>query len=218
VFECGDFAKVPENLIRKLGLKAFRGVMVGYSQNSPGYRVYNSTTRGITTSVHVKFHESVPGFGISHHVDLSINVVFDADGDSAAPGVLPPADVSLDNVDLVDTLQESYRPTRVRGPPAHFEDYVAHVSIVPRVCVTNVCSPDLSDHGEGIVALPDFFMMVAHPRNKSTEGPVVIVALTSASVCRTGILPGNIMVSPKARDQVNFVDVDGNDILKHRCR
>jgi hypothetical protein len=40
MFGCAVFAKVPDNLIRKLGLKAFRGVMVGYSHNSHGYRVY----------------------------------------------------------------------------------------------------------------------------------------------------------------------------------
>jgi hypothetical protein len=55
VFGCVVFATVLDNLIRKLGLKAFLGVMVGYSQNSPGYRVYNPATRRITTSVHVKF-------------------------------------------------------------------------------------------------------------------------------------------------------------------
>jgi hypothetical protein len=55
VFGCTVFAKVPHNLRRKLGLKAFRGVMVGYSHNSPGYRIYNPATRRITTFVHVKF-------------------------------------------------------------------------------------------------------------------------------------------------------------------
>jgi hypothetical protein len=76
VFGCAVFAKVPDNLTRKLGLKAFRGVMVGYSKNSPGYRVYDPTTRRITTSVHVKFKELVPGFATSHHVDSSIDVFF----------------------------------------------------------------------------------------------------------------------------------------------
>jgi hypothetical protein len=55
---------------------------------SPGYRVYIPATRRInTTSVHVKFHKSVPGFTTSHHVDSSIDVFFDADDDSEAPGV-----------------------------------------------------------------------------------------------------------------------------------
>jgi hypothetical protein len=39
VFRCTFFVKVPDNLGRKLGLKAFRSVMVGYSQNSPAYHV-----------------------------------------------------------------------------------------------------------------------------------------------------------------------------------
>jgi hypothetical protein len=36
---------------------------------------------------------------------------------------------------------------------------------------------------EDIMALIDFVIMVAHPRHKSTEGPVVDVALVSASFC-----------------------------------
>jgi hypothetical protein len=55
VFGCAVFAKVPDKLRRKLGEKAFRGVMVGYPTDSPWYRVYNPETRRITTSVHVVF-------------------------------------------------------------------------------------------------------------------------------------------------------------------
>jgi hypothetical protein len=53
VFGCAVFAKVPDNLRRKLSEKAFRGVMVGYPTDAPGYRVYNNPeTRRIATSVH----------------------------------------------------------------------------------------------------------------------------------------------------------------------
>jgi hypothetical protein len=52
-YEC--HAQVPEKLRRKLGEKAFRGIMVGYPRDAPGYRVYNPDTRRITTSVHVVF-------------------------------------------------------------------------------------------------------------------------------------------------------------------
>jgi hypothetical protein len=62
VFGCIVFAKVPDKLRRKLGEKAFRGIMIGYPPDAPGYRIYNSATRRITTSVHVVFHEDVPGF------------------------------------------------------------------------------------------------------------------------------------------------------------
>jgi hypothetical protein len=62
-FNCIVFAnKVPDKLRRKLGEKAFRGVMVSYPSDAPYYRVYNPVTRRITTSVHVMFHEIVPGF------------------------------------------------------------------------------------------------------------------------------------------------------------
>jgi hypothetical protein len=41
VFGCAVFAKVPDKLRRKLGDKAFRGVMVGYPTDAPWYYVYN---------------------------------------------------------------------------------------------------------------------------------------------------------------------------------
>jgi hypothetical protein len=55
VFGCAVYVKVPDKQRRKLSEKAFRGVMVGYSPDAPGYRVYNPETRRITTSVHVVF-------------------------------------------------------------------------------------------------------------------------------------------------------------------
>jgi hypothetical protein len=44
VFGCAAFAKVPDKLRRKLSEKAFRGVMVGYPTDAPGYRVCNPET------------------------------------------------------------------------------------------------------------------------------------------------------------------------------
>jgi hypothetical protein len=38
------FAKVTDKLRRKLGEKAFRGIMVGYPPDAPGYRIYNLAT------------------------------------------------------------------------------------------------------------------------------------------------------------------------------
>jgi hypothetical protein len=40
----GAFAKVPDVLRRKLGEKTFRGIMVGYPHDAPGYRIYKPTT------------------------------------------------------------------------------------------------------------------------------------------------------------------------------
>jgi hypothetical protein len=56
VFRCTIFAKVPDKLRRRLGEKAFRGIMVDYPSDAPGYRIYNPATRRITTLVHVVFH------------------------------------------------------------------------------------------------------------------------------------------------------------------
>jgi hypothetical protein len=163
-------------------MKAFRGVMVGYSQNSHGYRVYHLATRRITTSVHVKFQDLVPSFGTSHLVDSSIDVFFDADDAPGAPNVPSHAKLSQDDMDPTDALSDSGTPTRVRVAPAHFEDCVAHVSIVPRVCVIDSCESNLSDHVDDIMPLPNFSMMVAQPRRPSSEGSVGDVALVSASV------------------------------------
>jgi hypothetical protein len=55
VFGGAVFAKVPDKMRRKLGEKAFRGVMVGYPPDAPEYHVYNPETRRITTSVHMVF-------------------------------------------------------------------------------------------------------------------------------------------------------------------
>jgi hypothetical protein len=197
VFGCAAFAKVPDTLRRKLGMKAFRGVMVGYSHNSPGYRIYTPATRRITTSVHVKFEETVPGFGTCHHVASSIDVCADAETIRVSPASHPLTDLIMDVEDTV-AVAEVDRPTRLRGPPAHFEDYVAHMSTVPRVCVTDSCDTELSDHMDEIFPLPDFSMMVAHPRHKCSEGPVGDIALVSASVCVEPTSYKDAFVSPQS--------------------
>jgi hypothetical protein len=48
VFQCTVFAKVPDKMRRKLGEKAFRGVMVGYPLDAPGYVIISlhRTTNG----------------------------------------------------------------------------------------------------------------------------------------------------------------------------
>ena len=46
---------------RKLDEKAFKGIMVGYSNDSPGYMVYNPTTRRTVVTKHVRFDETFGG-------------------------------------------------------------------------------------------------------------------------------------------------------------
>jgi hypothetical protein len=65
VFGCVAFTKVPDAHRKKLNMKYFRGVFVGYPSKSLGCRIYNPATRRITTSVHVVFQEGVRGFGAS---------------------------------------------------------------------------------------------------------------------------------------------------------
>ena len=46
---------------KKLDEKAFKGMMVGYSNDSPGYMVYNPTTRRTIVTKQVRFDETVGG-------------------------------------------------------------------------------------------------------------------------------------------------------------
>ena len=88
VFGCTVFAKVPDELRRKLLEKAFRGVMVGYPTDALGYRVYNPETRRITTSVHVVFQENTPGFGTRLPID---SVIRNPSDDESPPDPSPPS-------------------------------------------------------------------------------------------------------------------------------
>jgi hypothetical protein len=98
VFGCAVFAKVPDKHRRKLGEKAFRGVMVGYPPDAPGYRVYNPETHRITTSVHVVFQEDTPGFGTRLSIDSVITDSSDAE---------PPQDTSPQSHPIDTTLPEA---------------------------------------------------------------------------------------------------------------
>jgi hypothetical protein len=98
VFGCVVFAKVPDKLRRKLGEKAFRGVMVGYPPDAPGYRVYNPETRCITTLIHVVFQENTPGFGARLPID---SVITDSSDDD------PPQDISPQSHPIDTTLPDS---------------------------------------------------------------------------------------------------------------
>jgi hypothetical protein len=108
------------------------------------------------------------------------------------------------------------RPTRLRGPPAHFEDYVAHVSTVPRVCLTDSCEADMSDHMDDILPLPDLSMMVAHPRHKCSEGPVDDVALVSASVCVEPTSYKAALVSPQSAEWQKAMQLEFDSLTSNQ--
>jgi hypothetical protein len=162
---------------------------------------YNPGTRRITTYVHVKFQENTPGLAPFPLVDSSIGVFFDADAVPVTPAITS-SDVwgHVDSSDAVGPMYDVDRPPRLRGPPAPFEDYVAHMSIVPCMCVTNNCSPELSKEVEDLVALPDFSMMVGHRRHKFTAAPTTAIALVYANVCVEPNSYKDARVSPQAAD------------------
>jgi hypothetical protein len=110
----------------------------------------------------------------------------------------------------------AFQERRVRGSPAHFEDYVAHVSIVPRVCVTDSCEADLSDHIDDILPLLDFSTMVANPRHKCSKGPVDDVALVSTSVCVEPTSYKAALVSPHSAEWQKAMQLEFDSLTSNQ--
>jgi hypothetical protein len=93
--------------------------MIGYPPHAPGYRVYNSETRRITTSVHVVFHENTPGFGTG----LPIESVIADSSDDGSPHDTSPISHPIDTPVRSSTTSYSpascstpVAPTPLRGP------------------------------------------------------------------------------------------------------
>jgi hypothetical protein len=115
VFGCIVFAKVPYKLRRKLGEKAFCGVMVGYPHVAPGYRIYNLVTRRIITSVHVVFQEDSPGFGTRPTNDSVINDASSTDDALDHSPLSHPLVIHTPDVDDTLRLLALDRPRRLRS-------------------------------------------------------------------------------------------------------
>jgi hypothetical protein len=93
VFGCIVIAKVPNNFYRKLGEKAFRGIIVGYQLDVPNYRIYNLATRRITKSMHALFQEDVPGYSTSMIIDSMVFDEPDMDSDRVSTPHSHPLDL-----------------------------------------------------------------------------------------------------------------------------
>jgi hypothetical protein len=181
VFGCADFAKVPNKFRRKLGEnKAFRGVMIGYPPDTPGYRMYNPETRRITTSVHVVFQENTPNFGTRLSIDSVITDSSDAK---------PPMDTSPQSHPIDTTLPEAQTPhttprqTRLRSHPLRYGELVAYMSAYPPTLVT-ACSD--SAHGttkEDIFEQPHVPGLLTGPPHTHAGTSPIAVALLSAREC-----------------------------------
>jgi hypothetical protein len=122
---------------RNLSEKAFRGVLLGYPHDASGYRVYNSETRRITTSVHVVFQEETPDLGARLPVNSAITDTTYADD---------PQDTSPKSYPLTPfPLTPSRSPSSIPHlrPTAHFVSGVTP----PRTRGTNVILPAGPCHG-----------------------------------------------------------------------
>jgi hypothetical protein len=176
VFGCAVFAKVPDKLHRKLGEKAFRGVMVGYPTDAPGYRVHNPETRRITTSVHVVFQENTPGFGTRLPIDSFIT---DPSDDDSPLDTSPPSH----RIDTPLSDPTASRQARLRSHPLRFGDLVPHMSEYPPTLVTACCDPDQGKAKEDIFEQPHTpDVITGTPHTPAGTSPTA-VALLSAREC-----------------------------------
>ena len=175
VFGCAVFAKVPDKLRRKLSEKAFRGVLVGYPIDAPGYRVYNPETRRITTAVHVVFQEDTPGFGAQLSVDSTIT---NPSGDTPATS---PHSYPI-NIPLPDLMlpHAAPRQVRLRSHPLRYGEMIAHVSDYPTTLVTAYCDLGKGKCNEDIFEHPHVPDHITSPplTHAGTSPPAV--ALISA--------------------------------------
>jgi hypothetical protein len=178
VFGCTVFAKVPDKLRRKLSEKAFRGVMVGYPNDAPGYRVYNPETRRITTSVHVVFQEDTPGFGAQLSVDSTITNPSD---DAPATSLQShPIDIPLPDP---TPPHAAPRQARLRSHPLRYGEMAAHVSDNAPTLVTACCDPEQGKAKEDIFARPHVPNLITGPPHTPAGTSPTAVALLSAREC-----------------------------------
>jgi hypothetical protein len=176
VFGCAVSAKVPDKLRRKLGEKAFRGVMVGYPTDALGCRVHNPETRRITTSVHVVFKEDTPGFGTRLPIDSFITDPSDDDS---------PLDTSPPSHPIDTPLFDPTAPrhARLRSHPLRYGDLVPHMSEYPPTLVTAWCDPDQGKAKEDIFEQPHVPDLIIGPPHTHAGTSPTAVALLSAREC-----------------------------------
>jgi hypothetical protein len=165
---------------RKLGEKAFRGVMIGYPCDAPGYRVYNPVTRRTTTSVHVMFQETFPGFQPSHKIGSLISNDTDADDGSAQ---FPPSHaISTNLVDIDDwpPMPDDDHPSRIRSHHVWFGESVTHLSASSPVYVNACFDPKQGGGREDIVEQPNLALTDAAPPYQPHD---TTIAMLSARDC-----------------------------------
>jgi hypothetical protein len=179
VFGCAVFAKVPDKLRRKHSENAFRGVLVSYPSDAPGYRVYKPETRRITTCVHVVFQENTPGFGTRL---CSVDSVI-TDSPDDAPATSPqshPIDITLPGP---IPPHAPPRQARLRSHPLRYGKMVAHLSDYPPTLVTACCDPYHGKAKEDVFEHPRVPELIIGPPHTPAGTSHTAVALLSAREC-----------------------------------
>jgi hypothetical protein len=191
VFGCAVSAKLPDKLRRKLGEKAFRGIMVGYPRDSPAYCIYNPAIRRINTPVHVVFQEDVQGFPPSLTVDSLIFYEPDTDTDPVSGPHSHPLDLdqrsAYEELDLdpraaaeAPPLPDLDRLNRLRSHPIRYGELVAPLSDHPHVFVATWCDPERGKATEDIVAQPDMATLITGHSHLSAGATTNDISLLSA--------------------------------------
>lgn len=76
MFGCLAFYYVPKNYRNKLGVKAKKGIFIGYSTSTRSYRIYDPTDGKVYASRTVKFREQILGSTLlenQHETDNNVD-------------------------------------------------------------------------------------------------------------------------------------------------
>lgn len=116
VFGCPAYVHVDKNSRQKLSHRAWRGVFVGYADDSVAWLVYNPNTRRVIASRNVVFDELVsPGRVVGEGADAE-------DDDPGEPAFYPTPDQEPSNPDLAapESNEPLRRSARERAPPSEW--------------------------------------------------------------------------------------------------
>ena len=114
VFGCEAYAHIPKDERRKLDPKARKCVLLGYGEETKGYRLYDPEKRKVFHSRDVQFNEEMREERlepVEHEIDHLVELDFleDDDPQEEAPPIAP-----------VEPEQPPRRSERVRRPPDYY--------------------------------------------------------------------------------------------------
>ena len=76
-FGCQCFILNTKDNLGKFGSKSDNGTLLGYSETSKAYRVYNSRTSVMEEAIHVRFNDTKPNTKISYLDESFVDIRLD---------------------------------------------------------------------------------------------------------------------------------------------